>query len=71
MLAVAPTVKPPGLREQLAAPLLLQLSVTLLPELIVVAEAVKVGLAGGVAGDVTVTLTVLVADPDVFVQVSV
>lgn len=65
-------VKVPGVIARLVAPLVVQLSVLLEPELMVVGLAVKelmVGLAGGVA--VTVTFAVAVEEPAALVAVSV
>ena len=60
----------PGLIDQLVAPDVVQLRVLVPPNVIVVGLAVKEPIVGRV-GCVTVTVTVAVAVPELFVAVSV
>jgi hypothetical protein len=64
------SVIPPGLIERLVAPEVVQLNVLALPSEIPVGLAVN-ELMVGRFGLVTVTVTVAVTDPEVFVAVSV
>jgi hypothetical protein len=63
-------VKVPGVMAILAAPVVVQLSVLLAPEVILVGLAVK-ELMVGLLGVVTVTVAVDVTDPAALVAVSV
>jgi hypothetical protein len=64
-------VNEPGVMLMLVAPLVDQLNVLLLPEVIVVGLAVNELIVGFVGAGLTVTVTVLVAEPALSVAVSV
>jgi hypothetical protein len=64
-------VKVPGVMTMLVAPLVAQLSVLLVPEVMLVGLAIKELMVGRLGGGITVTVAVAVTEPVALVAVSV